>query len=126
MILGIGTDLVDISRMRQLHDSQGETLLERLLTEAEREQATSQADPVPRLAKYFAAKEACIKALVTPKEHGISWQDIAVGYAPGSKQPVLSLSGKAAGYLPDGARLHLSLSDEREQTLAFVIIESAD
>ncbi len=123
MIHGIGTDIVAIARMRRLWQRHGEALAARLLAEEERAQLAGQADPGRFLAKRFAAKEAAVKALGTGFRDGLALRHISVGH-DGLGKPSLRLHGRAAEL---AARLgvrecHLSLSDEAEYALAFVIL----
>jgi holo-[acyl-carrier protein] synthase len=124
MILGIGTDVVQIPRIAKLLDAHGERFLARCYTAAER------GDVSPaHLAKRFAAKEAVLKALGTGFAKGIYWQDIEVVKLP-SGQPTVMLYGEALAHvrslLPAGTthRVHLSLSDDAPIAQAFVVIEA--
>lgn len=77
-IKGIGSDVVEIDRVRKLYDRFGENFLHRILTDEERAYCKKHADPVPRIAGRFAAKEAVVKALGQGFGEKISWQDIAI------------------------------------------------
>jgi len=123
MIYGIGTDIVAIGRMRRLWARYGDALAARLLAEDERERLAGQADPARFLAKRFAAKEAAAKAFGTGFRDGLGLRHIAVAHDPLGK-PMLRLDGRAAEL---AARLgvrdcHLSLSDEADYAVAFVIM----
>ena len=129
MILGIGSDLCNITRIQASLDRFGERFIARVFTEAER--ARAEARPLTRAgtyAKRFAAKEACSKALGTGIR-GIRWQEMGVVNLP-SGQPTLDLTGKArsrlASLLPPGheAVIHLTLTDEHPTAQAIVIIEA--
>lgn len=121
-IHGIGCDLVETHRLQGLYDKYGEKLLRRLLTEKERQQALSQRSPVPRLAKYWAAKEAAFKALGVSHNLGISWQHFEVTYAEGGA-PKLRIIAQARALLPKQVTVHLSLSDTATHAMAYVVIE---
>ena len=130
MILGIGTDLVDIRRIERSLDRFGARFARRMFTEAER--ARAERDPAQRVAAYakrFAAKEACAKALGTGFAQGVSWREIAVTAGVGGP-PAIELAGAALHRLnaltPEGmiARVHLSLSDEYPLAQAFVILDA--
>ena len=128
MILGIGSDLVDIRRVASSLERFGERFAERLFTEAERAKAGRAANPAPVYARRFAAKEAAAKALGVGIS-GLGWRDIeVVNDAAGA--PSLTLHGGAldrlASLTPQGcaARLHLSLTDDPPYALAFVVIEA--
>ena len=130
MILGIGTDMVDIRRVERLYQRFGERFIARVLTPKERTYLSQKKDPaahVARLAKYLAAKEAAFKSLGADRTHAIGWHDFEVGYTPAG-QPILHLHGHALAFLRDwrsahAPQAHLSLSDEPPYVLAFVVLE---
>lgn len=121
MILGIGTDLVENCRLERWLASPG--LLRRYFTEIEIHDISESAHPVASLAARFAAKEAFGKALGTGLA-GFLLREIETrrGHAG---QPALFLNGHAKEVI-DGrrARVHLSLSHERDYSLAFVVLEA--
>jgi holo-[acyl-carrier protein] synthase len=129
MILGIGTDLTEIARIRQALAQFGERFIRRLYTEREIATANRRADPAPTYAKRFAAKEACAKALGTGIRHGVFFRDMGVVNLP-TGQPSLELTGGALlrlmQMMPDGyrPRLHLTITDDAHYAQAFVIIEA--
>lgn len=123
MIHGIGTDIVAIARMQRLWERYGDALAARMLASDERERLAGQGDPARFLAKRFAAKEAAAKAFGTGFRDGLALRHIAVGNDALGK-PVLRLDGPAADL---AGRLgvhgcHLSLSDEADYAVAFVIM----
>lgn len=127
MILGIGTDLIDIRRIERSAARFGERFLLRIYTERERALCAARRNPIPALAQRYAAKEACAKALGTGFRQGVRWKDIEVDRLP-SGQPIMRLFGDAEARLralappwaiPD---LHVSLSDEPPYAHAVVII----
>ena len=121
MIIGVGTDLVSVPRLRQAV-TRRDRLLPRLFTEAEVAECRRRADPAPHLAARFAAKEACLKALQTGMGGGIRWREVEVE-GGGGMVPRLILRGAAATRAAAlGVRqTHLSLSHEGEYALAFVV-----
>lgn len=129
MIIGIGTDIVDIRRIERTIARFGERFLDRIFTAKERARAERRANRVPTYAKRFAAKEACAKALGTGFRKGVFFRDIGVVNLP-SGQPTLSLTGGAsarlASLIPPGfaARIDLALTDEWPLAQAFVIISA--
>jgi holo-[acyl-carrier protein] synthase len=129
MILGIGNDLIDIRRIEKTLARFGDRFLERIFAPEEVAKAKERSDPAPTLAKRFAAKEACSKALGTGFRHGVFWRDLAVVNLP-SGRPVLRLSGGARERLeeltPPGmtAVIHLTLTDEPPMAEAYVVIEA--
>lgn len=130
MILGVGTDLIDIRRIERTMLRFGDRFLDRVYTETERRKASVRASPAAAFSQRYAAKEACAKALGTGFRAGVFWKDIGVDNWP-SGQPFLCLTGGAARRLdmlvPAGrvARIDLSLTDEPPYAHAMVII-SAD
>ncbi|MCL2713288.1 MAG: holo-ACP synthase [Alphaproteobacteria bacterium] len=132
MIIGIGSDLIDITRIARVLERHGARFLERIFTETERARASRAANPrlvAASYAKRFAAKEACAKALGTGIRAGVWWRDMGVVNLPGGR-PGLELRGGAAARLgaltPDGckARIDLSLSDDWPLAQAFVILSA--
>ena len=130
MILGIGSDIVDIRRIEQTLERFGARFLERVYTETERSKAGSRTNAAATYAKRFAAKEACAKALGTGFRAGVFFRDLGVVNLPGGK-PTLALTGGAAERLaaitPAGmtAQIDLTLTDEYPLAQAFVIISAA-
>lgn len=134
MIIGMGNDICNISRIEESLERFGGQFEARIFTPAEREKAQSRAGGGARAiantyAKRFAAKEACMKALGVAAGQGISWQDMEVGNAVNGA-PHLTLTGAAHARLqalvPTGMKpvLWLSLSDDYPYALAQVIIEA--
>ena len=129
MILGIGTDLVDIRRIEQTIERHGERFINRIYTETERARAERKANRIDTYAKRFAAKEACAKALGTGFRNGVFFRDMGVVNLPSGK-PTLRLTGGALLRLqaitPDGydAQIDLALTDEYPLAQAFVVISA--
>ena len=125
MIHGIGTDFVAIERMRKFWDRHGERALEKLLAPEERADCRVSSDPGRFLAKRFAAKEALGKALGTGIRAPVLLTAIAVTHDVLGK-PLLTFSAELALWVAErGLTCHLSISDEREHALAFVVAEMA-
>jgi holo-[acyl-carrier protein] synthase len=129
MILGIGTDLANIERIAGTLDRFGDRFRNRVFTEVELAKAARRKDEAGTLAKRWAAKEACSKALGTGLAMGISWRDMAVTNLR-SGQPVMEVTGWAAERLaemtPPGheAIIHVTLTDDHPWAQAFVVIEA--
>ena len=133
MILGIGTDLANIERVRGVLDRFGDRFRDRVFTEREQRTARRRAKvdlgEASTYAKRWAAKEACSKALGTGLRMGIAWRDMAVVNL-GTGQPTMSVTGWAAERLaemtPAGheAVIHVSLTDDHPWAQAFVVIEA--
>ncbi len=124
MIVGLGTDIIEIDRVDRLHRMHGERFLRLCFTDGERDYALARKNAAQHLAARFAAKEAVMKALGTGWGRGVRWRDIEVRRAPG-EAPRVALSGgasrraKAIGI----DRLHLSISHLRGEAIAFVVAE---
>ena len=133
MIIGIGSDLIDISRVAKVIERHGDRFLDRIFTDAERAKAERRANNekmvVATYAKRFAAKEACSKALGTGIRRGVWWRDMGVVNLPGGR-PTMQLTGGALARLealtPEGfeARIDLSITDDWPLAQAFVIISA--
>ena len=129
MILGIGTDLANIERISGTLARFGDRFRNRVFTEIELAKARRRRDEAGTLAKRWAAKEACSKALGTGLRMGIAWRDMAVRNLR-SGQPEMVLTGWAAERLaaltPPGHRavVHVSLTDDHPWAQAFVVIEA--
>jgi holo-[acyl-carrier protein] synthase len=129
VIVGIGSDLIDIRRVEKSIERFGERFTHRCFTEIERVKSDRRQNRAASYAKRFAAKEACSKALGTGIALGVFWKDMGVVNLPGGK-PTMQLTGGAADHLqkllPAGheARIHLTITDDFPLAQAFVIIEA--
>ncbi|HEV2189210.1 MAG TPA: holo-ACP synthase [Stellaceae bacterium] len=127
MILGVGSDLIDIRRIEKTIARYGDRFLDRIFTETERRKCDRRANRVASYARRFAAKEAASKALGTGFRRGVFWRDLGVVNLP-SGQPGMLLTGGALARLeaitPSGmaAYLALTLTDEPPLAQAIVII----
>jgi holo-[acyl-carrier protein] synthase len=122
MITGIGTDIVEIERIRGLLERHGDHFLERCFTAAELAYSRSHRDPVPRLAGRWAAKEAVVKALGTGFVQGITFHDVEV-VSLHTGQPTVRLSGEALRIADEQqvAEIKLTVSHAREYATATAI-----
>jgi holo-[acyl-carrier protein] synthase len=124
VIIGIGTDLVKIERIAASIERWGDRFVHKIL--AESEMLVYQQNPSAAfVAKRFAAKEAMAKALATGMSCGVHFVQIAVVGKPGHA-PQISLSGAAAARAATLGveQMHLSISDEAEFALAFVVLSN--
>ena len=127
MILGIGSDLIDIGRIEKTIARFGDRFLERIFTGDERRRSDRRANRAASYAKRYAAKEACSKALGTGFRAGVFWRDIGVVNLPGGR-PSLTLTGGALARLEAitparmAARIDVTLTDEPPLAQALVII----
>ncbi|HSH48702.1 MAG TPA: holo-ACP synthase [Halomonas sp.] len=124
MIVGIGTDVARIARFERAVARHGERFVERILGVDERLAFVERGRSPAFLAKRFAAKEAFVKALGTGLRNGLRWQDIQIA-SDALGRPRLVLSGRARELaLAAGVTSsHVSLSDEADVALAFVLLE---
>ena len=129
MILGIGNDLIDISRIEKTLDRFGDRFLNRIFTETERAKSDRRVTRAESYAKRFAAKEACSKALGTGFRRGVFWRDMGVINLPSGK-PTMALTGGALSRLEEitpprmKAQIDLTLTDEPPLAEAVVIISA--
>ena len=129
MIIGLGSDIVDVRRIERVIARHGERFLARIFTPAERAKAERRANRVETYAKRFAAKEACAKALGTGFRRGVFWRDLGVVNLP-SGRPTMALTGGALVRLkavtPPGhtAKIDVSLTDEGPMAQAIVVISA--
>ena len=129
MIIGIGSDILDIRRIERTIERHGDRFLERIFTSAERAKAEKRTERIraATYAKRFAAKEAASKALGTGFRAGVFWRDLGVVNLP-SGQPTLRLTGGAAERLKamtpagHGAVIALTMTDEFPYAQAMVVI----
>jgi holo-[acyl-carrier protein] synthase len=124
MILGIGSDLAQVERIRKSIAQYGDRFLNRVYTEQERAYASSKANSAERYAARFAAKEAGMKAIGTGLRRGITWKDFEVVNEI-SGQPTLRLSGVAReiSAIMGVERISISLTHTAETAFAVVILE---
>ena len=129
MIIGIGSDLIDIRRIETTLERYGRRFVNRVFTEVEQHKSERRAQRAATYAKRFAAKEACAKALGTGLRAGVFWRDIGVVNLP-TGQPTIRLTGGAQQRLreitPPGMKAHiaLSLTDDFPLAQAIVIISA--
>jgi holo-[acyl-carrier protein] synthase len=124
VIFGIGTDIVSVKRMADYWQRHGERGLEKMLAPDEREACRSSNDPARFLAKRFAAKEALGKAFGTGIRTPLLLPDIAINHDELGK-PAFGFGPALAAHLAErGLTAHLSISDEQDYAVAFVILET--
>lgn len=129
MIIGIGSDIIDIRRIEKTLERHGSRFTDRIFTEIEKRKSDRRAERAASYAKRFAAKEACSKALGTGLSQGVYWRDMGVVNEPSGK-PTMKLTEGAGRRLatmtPAGmtARVHLTMTDEYPYAQAYVIIEA--
>ena len=131
MIIGVGTDLVDVRRIERSITRFGDVFCNRIFTKEEQELCNSRVGNkrISAYAMRFAAKEACSKALGTGFRQGVFWKDLQVKHLPSGK-PVMVLSGGALNRLSlltpneNSVQIDVSLTDEYPYAMAVVIISA--
>lgn len=129
MIIGLGSDLIDIRRVENTLDRFGDRFVQRCFTPIEQHKSDCRANRAASYAKRFAAKEACSKALGTGFRRGVFWRDLGVVNLPSGK-PTLELTGGALKrlqeMLPPGmkAQIDLTITDDHPLAQAIVLITS--
>jgi holo-[acyl-carrier protein] synthase len=129
MILGLGSDLMDIRRIDKTLERFGDRFIAKVFTQTERKKSDGRANRSASYAKRFAAKEAAAKALGTGIFKGVNWKEIGVVNLPSGK-PTLEFSGKAAQRLeamtPKGfrAQVAITITDDFPYAQAFVVISA--
>ena len=129
MLVGLGSDIIDIGRVEKTIKKFGTRFIRRIFTNEEIKRSENQKNRIASYAKRFAAKEACSKALGTGFSKGVFWKDIKIVNSSFG-EPLLRLQGGAAKrlkeILPKGSKsiIKLSLSDDQSTAYAVVIISS--
>ncbi|MEO0544791.1 MAG: holo-ACP synthase [Pseudomonadota bacterium] len=129
MIIGLGSDLIDIRRVEKTLEKYGERFTQRVFTEVERKKSDRRRERAASYAKRFAAKEAMSKALGTGISNGVYWRDMGVVNLPGGK-PTMALTNGAhrrvMSLMPDNHDpvIHITITDDYPLAQAFVIIEA--
>ena len=129
MIIGLGSDLIDIRRIERTLERHGARFTSRIFTEIEQAKSDRRHERAASYAKRFAAKEACAKALGTGMARGVFWRDMGVVNLPGGKPTMQLTNGAAArlaGLTPASHRavVHLTITDDYPLAQAFVVIEA--
>jgi len=124
MIVGVGIDITEVSRLREAIERHGDRFLKRVFTPAEIAYCRSRKNSYERFAARFAAKEAAMKALGTGWRQGVTWQDLEVSNSSSGK-PGLKLSGRAREIYGSlgGGNIVLSITHTAAYAMAEVIIE---
>ena len=125
MIVGIGIDIVEIARIKEVYLRHRERFLRRILTPAESAYVLQYKDPSERLAGRWAAKEAALKALGTGLAAGIGWREVEILPGAGGK-PELVLHGQAAERARElrAVKHHVTITHSGLLAVAQVILES--
>jgi holo-[acyl-carrier protein] synthase len=129
MIVGLGSDLMDIRRIEKSLSRFGERFVNRVFTEIEQMKSDRRMQRAASYAKRFAAKEACAKALGTGISRGVYWRDMGVVNLPSGKPTMRLVNGAAerlAILTPKGHEItiHVTITDDYPLAQAFVILEA--
>ena len=129
MIIGLGSDLIDIRRIEKTLEKYGDRFTQRVYTEVERTKSDRRRERAASYAKRFAAKEAMSKALGTGISRGVYWRDMGVVNLPGGKPTIALTNGardRAMELMPEGHDpvIHVTITDDYPLAQAFVIIEA--
>ena len=129
MIIGLGSDLIDIRRIERTLERYGERFVSRIYTDVERRKSEGRRLRAESYAKRFAAKEACAKALGTGFRRGVFWRDLGVVNLPGGR-PTMELTGGARQRLEEitpagmNTRIDVTITDDYPLAQAVVIISA--
>jgi holo-[acyl-carrier protein] synthase len=121
VIRGIGVDIVEITRVREVSDNWGDRFLRRVFTPGELQHCLAKVNPYQHLAARFAAKEAVSKALATGWAGDFRWTDVEVVNDPAGK-PHIAFHGRLREQLAS-TTVHLSLSHADTHVVAMALIE---
>ena len=125
MIIGIGIDIIEISRIKKSIDKYKDHFLDKIFTPGEIEYCNSKANKYQHYAARFSAKEAVAKAMSTGWNNEFSWQNIEVFNEP-TGMPYVKLTGKLESFLADGKELKISMSHSQDYTTCVAIIYKSD
>lgn len=121
-VIGVGVDIVSVKRISDVFNKYPKSFARRILSELELIEFEKIRCQEAFLAKRFAAKEAVAKAFGTGMAKGLCFNHISIGHEPGGR-PVIRLEAESvAGYRVDDLQIHLSISDECEYAVAYVMV----
>jgi holo-[acyl-carrier protein] synthase len=121
MVIGIGTDIIEIDRIKNSIEKYGDKFLSKIYTEAEINYCQNKANKFQHFAARFAAKEAVYKALVTGWQEVLSWQDIEI-FNEATGMPRVTIFGKLKEFLSEDKNLKVSISHSKNYVTAVAII----
>lgn len=124
MIHGVGTDMVSVKRIEDALFRFGDRFLHRVLSESEVIEYAQSSQPARFLAKRFAAKEAFSKAWGTGIGEAVGWHDVSVAHDARGKPLIAPSAALSEKFVKEHiVAAHISLSDENDHALAFVVLE---
>ncbi len=125
MVIGIGTDIIEIDRIKDSIEKYGDRFLSKIYTPTEIEYCLSKANKYQHFAARFAAKEAVYKALATGWQKILSWQDIEISNES-TGMPQVTMRGKLKEFLADDKSLKISISHSKNYVVSVAIIYKTD
>ena len=127
MIFGVGTDVVEMSRIQATYERFGEHFVNRILMEEELELYRRSKQPIRFLTMRFAGKEATVKAMGTGFAHGVWLRDVGITNNKwGRPLVILSERGQRVCKRLGIGNAHVSLTDDAGLVIAFAVVEMAD
>jgi holo-[acyl-carrier protein] synthase len=124
MILGLGTDIVDLIRLQKMHKKFGERLLRRILTDSEAEYCMKHKNPYPHMGGRFAVKESVIKAMGSCLDSSFTLKDIEVTNLESGKPSIRFHNGALKAYSGLEADMSVTIAHTRKYATATVILET--
>ena len=125
MVIGIGTDIIEIDRIKSSIEKYGDRFLSKIYTPTEIEYCRSKVNRYQHFAARFAAKEAVYKALATGWQEVLSWRDIEI-FNESTGLPVVTMCGKLKKFLADDKSLKISISHSKNYVVSVAIIYKTD
>jgi len=125
MVIGIGTDIIEIDRIKDSIEKNGDRFLSKIYTPTEIEYCLSKANKYQHFAARFAAKEAVYKALATGWQELLSWQEIEI-FNESTGMPQVTMCGKLKEFLSDDKSLKISISHSKNYVVCVAIIYKTD
>jgi holo-[acyl-carrier protein] synthase len=125
MVIGIGTDIIEIDRIKNSIEKYGDRFLSKIYTPTEIEYCQSKVNKYQHFAARFAAKEAVYKALATGWQEVLSWQEIEI-FNEATGMPRVTMRGKLKEFLADDKSLKISISHSKNYVVSVAIIYKTD
>ncbi len=125
MVIGIGTDIIEIDRIKDSIEKNGDRFLSKIYTPTEIEYCLSKANKYQHFAARFAAKEAVYNALATGWQELLSWQEIEI-FNESTGMPQVTMCGKLKEFLSDDKSLKISISHSKNYVVCVAIIYKTD
>lgn len=121
MVLGIGTDIIEIDRIKKSIDDYGNHFLNKIFTQTEIDYCSKKANKYQHFAARFAAKEAVFKAISSGWQEAVGWKDIEIMNEP-TGMPIVNPKGKLKSFLSENKNLKISISHSNNYVTSVAII----